>query len=69
MDQPTPMSTADGRVRIAYLVVIVVTSALTCGEPRLFLRVEVTESFQTLFPYPFVSNPITLRRQAELRVY
>ncbi len=44
----------------------------TCGaagEPRLFLRVEVTESFQTLFPYPFVSNPITLRRRAELRVY
>ena len=44
----------------------------TCGaagQPRMFLRVEATESFQTLFPYPFVSNPITLRRQAELRVY
>ena len=38
------------------------------GAVRLFVQVQVTDSFQTLFPYPFVSNPMTLSKQATWRV-
>ncbi len=44
----------------------------TCGaagQPRMYVQVQVTEPFQTWFPYPFVSNPMTLSKQTILRVY
>ena len=44
----------------------------TCGaagQPRMYVQVQVTELFQTWFSYPFVSNPMTLNKQAILRVY
>ncbi len=43
-------------------------SATCTGEaPRLYISVEVEEQFSTLFPYPGISNPITLSQQAEIR--
>lgn len=43
-------------------------SATCTGEaPRLYISVQVGEQFSTLFPYPGISNPITLSQQAEMR--
>ena len=39
------------------------------GQPRMFVQVQVTEPFTTWFPYPFVTNPMTLSGQTTLRVY
>ncbi len=38
------------------------------GAVQMFVQVQVTDSFQTWFPYPFVSNPISLSKQAIWRV-
>ncbi len=38
------------------------------GALQTFVQVQVTESFSTWFTYPFVSNPMTLSKQATWRV-
>ncbi len=38
------------------------------GAVQMFVQVQVTNSFSTWFAYPFVSNPMTLSKQATWRV-
>lgn len=48
---------------------IVCTATCTGGGPlRRFVNVTVSEQFQTLYPYPGITNPLTLTGQATIRV-
>ncbi len=48
---------------------IACNGSCTTGSLQMYVSVQVSESFETWFPYPFVTNPLNLSKQAILRVY